>query len=648
MVVIYPKNAITMKDVDSLNYLTYASMSVNLNQYNNECSNTYMLLNIAAREIYRSIFDIQYQPTFSLENVDFTTIDRINRFNLEHIDKLTLNTNTNSISASDYIIGYSVLTNNAYKLENVNSFTDFTRHSIPCDAFAEIYNKIESLSPVKLTLQPYKKININQFKVCDSRISIELVDYNILNILTDTPKVKVSGIDIFDMPAEEIIEITNGYSVESIFEYKSINSVMVMGVTTSISILLNPYIIKRYGKINFKYVDKEDPLTEYEAVYSFDKNDKSLKVSLLNNANMYPARFDYVESIQLNIPEEFSVDEYTFDDANGLLYTICVDELSNKLFLAFPISIPFSFENIGELYNTEKQSLKITYNRDTINRFYQFEVWPTSNSYGFDSLDISIKHSYSRKMGLWSSNRSYLVGDLVIFSGIEYICTVGHISSLSFDLNKFTDASKKVVSNFLIELISSSIESNRFEISFDDLFLNDTESIVEFTTSGNEICIQQILCQYHKLDPCIIKDLKWLLSTFVVDKLSPLDDTILYPIENEENKLIMSKIERYRYSLPVKLDYSEKFYIYKVSTSGKININGYPIVNIYNTFFIDQQTNTLVTSDTITNIFNQDEKDIGVYEKFIVSTYGESGAPIIISDSFNRLFVNKKGSTYAN
>lgn len=648
MIVIYPKNAITMKDIDSLTYLTFAGMSINMNQYNHECSNTFLLLNIASREIYRSIFDLQYQPTLTLDNIDFSTIDRINRFNIEDIDKIVYNQDTNSLIATDYIVGYSILTNNAYKLENVNSYTDFTRHSIPCDAFAELYNKVDVSTPIKVTLSPYVVTEVPDFYVDKSRVSIELVDYDIKDILTNTPQVRITGIGIDNSPIQDIVDIDNGYGVESKSEFIQITSVMPLGISDKISIIINPYIVKRYGKLTYKYIDKEDPLTQYDSVYCLDKAEKALKVSTLNGANIYPPRFDFVESINLNIPEEFSIEEYTFDDPNGLLYTTCKDVNNNKFFLAFPLSIPYSFENVKSLQNTKKQSLKISYVRDTINKMYTFEVFPTSNSYGFDSLDITIKHSYSRARGVWAQNRSYMTGDFVLFNGQEYICTSSHISSTIFDIGKFTSAIKKITSNFLIELISSGMESNRFNISFDDLFIHDSESIVEFTTNGTETCIQQVICQYHKLDPCIIKDISRLLSTFVIDKNFDRDDTIVYPIENDDSRLILNKIEKYRYTLPVGISMDNIFRIYKSSSTGKININGYPIVNVYNTFFIDQNTKTLITSDTITNIFNQDEEDVGVYEKFIVSTFGEDGVPIIISDSFDRLFINKKGNTYAN
>jgi hypothetical protein len=650
MIVIYPKNAITMKDIDSLTYLTFASMSINMNQYNNECSNTFLLLNIAGREIYRSVFDLEYQPMFTLDNIDFSTIDRINRFKLDDINKLTYDFNTNSIVASDYIIGYSVLTNSAYRLENVNSYTDFTRHSIPCDAFVELYNKAENISsPTKVMLSPYVTSYIEEFIVDNSKVSIELVDYNIIDILTSMPQLRISGIGIDNSPIQEIVDITNGYGIETKNEYSKILSVMSIGISDTISIILYPYIVKRYGNLKYKYIDKEDPLTEYDSVYYLSKEEKALKVSTLNGSNIYPPRFDFVESVDLNIPDSFVVDEFTFDDQNGLLYTICIDtDTDTKFFLAFPIYIPFSFENISLLENTKEQSIKITYVRDTINKMYSFEIFPTSNAYGFDSLDITIRHSYKRAKGVWAQNKSYLIGDLVLFNAQEYICTIGHISSTIFDINKFTSATKKVTSNFLIELISSGIESNRFNISFDDLFIHDTESIVEFTTNGNKVCVQQILCQYHKLDPCIIKELQKLLSTFVIDKNAAYDETIIYPIENEDSRLILNKIEKYRYTLPIGISMYDTYRIYKSSSTGKININGYPIVHVYNTFFIDQATKTLITSDTITNIFNQDEKDIEVFDKFIVSTYDKDGVPMIISDSFNRLFINKRGNIYAN
>lgn len=650
MLFYYPKNALTFKDLDSAIYLTYSAMSLNMNQHNHDSSNTFFLLNIAAKEFIRSKYDIEYQPSFALTSVDFTTIDRINRFQISNIKVLERDSNNGAINAVDLISGYSSLTNSVYQLENVNTYSDFIRHSIPCDIFLEGRSNTSTIvrsEPLTILLQPFIKTNIYNFNVKNSKITINILSDNIQNYLTSTPKLKITGINKNFEEISEYIEIDKAYNLDSVNEYISITSITSYNIEViNLSIIIYPYLYHSAGKARLNFVDREDLLTEYESLYTLDKNNKTLNLSLNNSINTFPSIFNDVECIPLNLPDTFSIDKYIFDEDNGLLYTICIDDDNEKYLIAFPISIPFSYENIRSLKNTQNQTLKISYIRDTVNKLYSFEVFPTSSDYNFESMEITLKYSYKTPKGLWQQNRSYQVGDLVEYGGNEYICKFAHISSIVLDTDKFINANVYITKDFLLELIYSGIESNKFDISFDLLFPFDTECIVDFTTNGVTNCTQQILCQYHKLDPCLIKSFKELFTSFKLNDKTAYNESVLSPIENDENK-VLNLSNQYRYSEFGGINIYGNFYLWKDSSTGEILLDDFKITNVYNTFFLDYSTDTLITSDTITHIFNENTDDIQVYEKFIISRFDDNDIPIIISDSYNRLFVNKKGQTYA-
>lgn len=645
MIFNYIKNAITMKDIYSWTYDTYTAMSLNKNQYNNDSSNTFLLLSCIASELYRSKLDIEYYPTFRLSNIDFTMIDRINRFNTNEILALKY-TNDNSIYSDDYIYGYSALTNITYDLENINSYGDFLRHSIPCDIFLigrDTSLNIEYSTPKTYFLSPNILFNLNNFNVQNSNISIQLLSFNILPYINGIPKIKISGLDKeYNVITEELL-IDRYETIISVNEYSSITSLLCTGVTdTNITIKLFPYIIHNVGISNSNYVDRDDIIASRSSFYRVNTDNNSLKLSILNDTECYPPNYDDVEEILLNIPSTFSILNYTFDNENGLLYLICNDsDDSENYIVIFPVCIPFSNENFKTLKKTNNQTLKVSYTRDTINKVFSFEVFPTSSTYNFESMEITLRYSYKRLRGVWEANRSYYQGDLVVFNGEEYICSENHISDSTINIIKFIKANIKIVDNFLLELISSGIESNRFDISFDKLFPFDTECIVDFTTNGFTNSTQQILCQYHKLDPCIIKPLKKLFESFKLGIDDSSSDNIIHPIQNTSNKLL-NKHEVYKFSLDYAYTNNNIYTLYKLSDDCGIYLNGFKLTNVFNTFYLDNSTNTIITSDTITHLFNQKLEDIQTYTKFIVGRFDGDNVPIIISDSYDRLFVNKK------
>lgn len=635
MLFYYPEHAKTIKDLDRFTYLPYASISVNLNRINHDSSITFRMLEIASSEFLRNAFDISYLPTMSMNLMDFVSIDRINRFNISQIEKITAT--AQYVSASDYIKGYSVYSNTTYDLLNCNSLTDMTRHSVPCDIFLESSDTDVTYDSATLTITPnVLYVMQSPFLVNKSKVTINILDYNILRFLTiDTPYIEIYGVDVEYNTVSEKIYINTAYDILSTYSYIKINSLLLIGMSSQLGIEILPYIVKKIANLEYPYIDRED-FFSVNAVFSLDQLGKKLNVSRLNDTSIFPARLETYEEIDLNMPSSYIIDNYHFDDPNRLLYVVAKDTLGNKFFYMYPIMIPFYTTNIGLLKSTQEQNVKVEYVRDTVDRNYTLSIFPSAKTHGVESLDISIIYSHLRALGFWYENVEYLVGDLIVYGGIEYICTTAHVSSSDFDINKFTLQKQYVVQDFLLDLISYGIETNRFVIDFDTIFKFDQEAIIQIDTSGNNNCTLQILAQYHKLNPIINRSIASIMSYYNATVIS-IDNSTILPVENTSQRLLTDKVNTYHYQPFPNINFTtEEFKVFTTSTDDTIHLNEYKVVNIFNTFYMDWESRTVVTSDTITHIVNTEVTDY----KLLATEYGIDLIEHVISDDYNRTFMN--------
>jgi hypothetical protein len=635
MLFYYPENAKTIKDLDRFTYLAYASVSINMNRLNHDSSITFRMLEIASGEFLRTAFDLPYMPTLSMNLMDFVSIDRINRFNITQIEKISIL--NGYVSSNEYIKGYSLYSNTTYDLLNCNSFTDLTRHSVPCDIFLETSENEIVYGELEITLTPDIVDTLQSpFIVNRSKITINILDYNILPFLTiENPYIEIFGIDVDYNVVNEKIYINTAYDILSTYSYVKINSLLLIGMNSQLGILIFPYIVKKIASLEYQYIDRED-FFSVNAVFSLDQAGKKLNVSRLNDSAIFPARLETYEEINLNIPASYTIDNYHFDDPNRLLYVVARDDYGNKYFYVYPIMIPFYTTNIGLLKSTSSQNIKIEYIRDTIDKHYIFSIFPSNKTHGIESLDISIIYSHKRALGLWYASVEYLVGDLVIFAGTEYICIVGHTSTSEFDLDKFNVQQQYIVQGFLLDLISYGIETNKFVIDFDTIFKLDQEAIIQIDTSGNENCTLQILAQYHKLNPIIDRSIASIMSYYNASIIS-IDNSVVLPVENKSQKLLTDRVNTYHYAPFPNINFTNTdFKVFTTSTDDTIHLNEYKVINIFDTFYLDWENKNIITSDAITHIVNTEVSDY----KLLATEYGEDLIEHVISDDYNRTFMN--------
>lgn len=648
MIFTYPIFAKTVKDIDRFNYLTLSAMSLNLNRLNNPLTYTYRLVDISASELLRSSIDINYYPSMQLDSIDFTTIDRINRFELSKItNHQTVN---NVLSFSKTLLGLSYYTNEVYELEAVNSFTDFTRHSIPCDAFLENSNKNINFETYSITLIPNKKYIFDNPISCNlSKITISIDDLNIKPVLyIDSPYIKIYGEDKNGVNISEVIYLTDLNDNITFNEWNEIYGLVLIGVTSEIKIIVSPFIVNKTAIMEFNYVDSEDYF-EANSVFSLDIVNKTLNVSYLNSNNNYPAQLEPYEIINLGIPSNFSITSYHFDSPNNLLYVIASDTVGEKYLYAYPINIPYFTTNYNKLQNTQSQSVQISYIRDTFNKEYRLKIFPTNKGHNVDSLNIAIILPHLEERGFWKSDEVYYKGDLVVFNGINYVCIIDTNDS-EFNINSFALQKRYIIQNFLLDLINYNIETNEFIIKFDDIFIYDIEAIISVETIGLEECVFQILAQNHALNPCIQKSIHGLLARYDYKNLN-VDQNIIRPVDNLIQKLLSNNITSYKYDYNSTLSNSD-FIIFTLSSSDVVYINNIAIRNVFKTFFLDGSTNTVITSDTITNIVNYEffGTDINsTFNKTITSLTGTdifgigvnvNDIDTILSDDFGRAFLS--------
>jgi hypothetical protein len=641
MLFYYPVQAITAKDITSYLYQTYDAISINMNKYNNDSSNTFLLLSVAASEIFRNILDIEYQPTFGLNNLDFTTIDRINRFNSDKISVIEYNSTEGYVKCNSQISGYCAYTDTIYQLENVNEYTDLTRHSLPCDVFLEKATCKSVFDSIQISLIPHKKYNFTTpFLVHKSKVTFNIATNDLSKMLIGQPAIEIEGLDLEYNKITETLNLDSFLDLITANEYIEITSLILINTMQEVSIYIYPYVQCLTADMPYTYIDRED-LYPLNARYTLNTLTNKIQISILNNSVTYPETLEPYEEFELNIPQAMTITDYHFDSPNGILYTITKDFNSNQYLSLFPITIPNYSTNYGQLKSTSEQAVKVSYIRDTINKKYIISIYPSNKEYGIESLDIQVKHSYKNARGLWSDDTEYKVGDLVLYNNLPYICKTSHLSQIALDTDSFVTAIDVIQKDILLDLITYNIETNTFEIPFDILFKLDVESIIEINTSGDRNCTLQILAQYHKLDPLVIKQLNDLFTQYDLNAVEVDNIITLAPIKNENDILLSEKINTYNYNITDTIDYTKNFKVFLTSSDLAIKLDTYPIKSVYKTFYLDWVNSNIITSDTITHIINSiDTSSLTDGEKIITTPFGLNMKDYIISDNYLRVFLD--------
>jgi hypothetical protein len=230
------------------------------------------------------------------------------------------------------------------------------------------------------------------------------------------------------------------------------------------------------------------------------------------------------------------------------IYTYYIDK-SNKLLYTisstsklycFPLIIPKSTNNELDKNKTQYQAINVEYYDDSIAKEYTFYIFPVSKTNDIEAMSIFI-------------------------NGEEY------------------------QSDLILDLYRENIGSNRFVIPYSDLFNGLNEAIVEFQTYGLNESIYQVYLSNKSLKPLYCFDLNY------INAFSELiGASFLNPYTSTKN---IEYTQTFSGNINA-IDFS----IMKLSNKANILINGYEIINVFDTFNFDESSNTIITSDTISSL----------------------------------------------
>lgn len=538
----YQLIAKTIKTIDNFDYSLYRSISYNMLKYNNDSSTTLRVLSSLIDGIKGIKEDIVYKPKFNLNLLDFITIDRFNAFRLNKINNINIIEDRNIIYINN-IKGYSKYSNKEYDLEYIENNKDFVRHSLPKDMF--LGENIFSDGYELISLTPNMKENIYK-KIKNSKITIRPYSgFNPSSILNGKSVfIKIEGIDICGREISEVIEVKSNIDYISSYEYSYIKSIIQSNSIATLTIVLFPYENGEFIKWDKTIVDREE-LDEYDCLLSVDTERKGLLFSLITeNSDTFPYIADDFKIVKFNIPQDKEIWASYIDKPNRLVYLI----LSDKKLYCFPLIIPTTYNNTLDSLKTRYQSIKIEYTEDSINEVYNFYLFPSHVANDIESLSIFI-------------------------NGEEYI------------------------TNILLDSIRYNIDTNKIVIPFSSLFYNTTNCIIEFRTYGTEEGISPIYIDNSPLEPLYISDLAN-ISTF--NNNTPQLNSVNFSTYYKTNNRI-----GYKEYISGDLLIDENCTLIKLSNNSNVLLNGYKIINIFNTFTFDEPERVVITSDTITHLIGE-------------------------------------------
>ena len=626
---IYPKEAITAKTISRFNYRLYSNIGINMLKYNNDNSATFRLFQSLCEDASGIIEDLNYQPKFSLKNIEFTSIDRTRRYSISSAPGINYAFYDHSTANSNYIIGYSAYTRKQYTLEIVNNPSDFIRHSIPCDLF--ITGSIEHNLSNTYDLPPYFKATVDM-DIANSQITLDVVSgvSTTSRDSDDSIRIGIYGKDFDNEDIYEEITINSLIEYVSIKEYSHVDYLLLIGNLETATVRLYPYINGEVILWSQSYIDRED-FEEYPAILSIDRMKNSLVISKVTRIDTeYPANPEPVEYIPLNIETTGElITTYFIDNDNGLIYTSTdkqvIPTVIEKRFYCYPLIFPSKKNNQLDKLKTDYQSIKIEYYLDSINKECTFYVFPAERHNGIESLNITAnKISTKDNYPSWNPGMMYFKDDEVVYNGSIYTCLLDHTSITIFSDGLWQPNSIIISEDIMLDSYRQNIESNRIIVPYETLFVGDSkECFVEFSTYGDEISSISIYIYEPRLDYLCVKNVKdmtiswgeapvpvnnWLSDS---EKSFSMDYKEIYTIgvgfgigtfggAATNNNLIPIRFGG------VAIDPISSVFLYKLTNIGNVCVNNTTITNVFKTFYYDDIGKSVITSDTITSIRGSD------------------------------------------
>ncbi len=269
--------------------------------------------------------------------------------------------------------------------------------------------------------------------------------------------------------------------------------------------------------------------------------------------------------------------------STGIATTVTTEGVSNNLF-CYPLWIPCTYTKQLDELKTPYQAMRIEYIEDCQNEVFTFWVYPSSKTNDIELMTIYI-------------------------NGVVY------------------------QEDILLELLREEIQTNRFDIPFAEIFKDGETALLEFKSYGQAESISPVWLDRTKLKSLYCKTV---IGTEPF-KSEPAQVNFVTPS-------ISSTIQSYR--AHGAYAYGEGKYggltdtdrvfgyggyfnkntkkLFKLSNIGNILVDGIKIVNVFDTFFYDEDSKLIITSDTITHIKSGDPtysppvKDKIIVEKLFV------------------------------
>jgi len=607
----YKVKANTFKNIDQLRYSLYSAISVNMLKYNHDSSAVIRVLNSFIDPIDENLRDLKHVIAFNFKNLDMINIDRLNAYSINGIP--------NFINGKTNFWGFSKYTGEWKLLKLVDEYKDFTRHSMPSSAF--LSGKVFSGTPSEIMISPNTVEEID-FPVNNSSVTIKLMSgfSNINKEGSDPIKLTLIGDDIWGEEISEEISITTTVDYISKNRFSLIKGILLVNSSSAVEIALFPYILGDIVIWDKGFIDREE-LDTYMTAIHVDADSKELIISTIRqNPSEYPYNYDPVKAIPLEMEEYEGIQASFIDIQNELIYvTTSKEELVDDVNVTvnnlkcYPLIIPKNHEEykILDMIKTEYQSMKIEYVDDSLNKKYTFYVFPSAKDNGIEFMHILINGEVHEE-------------------------------------------------DILLDTIREGIETNRFEIPYNRLFDNTETALVEFRTYSTD---------GESNHPIIVENakLKQLFNIKIPDSVLPFVE-----IPDGEYTVPSIKSSKIDYFPAGAFGYGEHGYggilingevfgyggipvknitrLYKLSMSGSILVDGFKIVNVYDSFYFDELEERLVTSDTITHIRalseNEEIADLNdaepIYSYFIKFSHSETDISLINLEEYGRKVIHRK------
>jgi hypothetical protein len=260
-------------------------------------------------------YDLPYQISFSLQGMDFISIDRMNAFYWPKIKGFVID----EYDDTNCLYGYSRYTDTTYLMKRINKQADFIRHSLPVDSFFS--GAIYPGTKQEIVLAPYIK-EVVDFEIKDSQVTIApLRGFSELSRDSGDPiQITIYGLDIRGHEVKESINIVANVNYPTNTEWKRITGILALYCNMSVTISFMPYIAGDVVLSKELIIDRQQ-LEANICVLTVDKFKKNLVYNMLReNSAEYPMGFDILKTIPLRLLANHEILAHYIDEPNSLLY----------------------------------------------------------------------------------------------------------------------------------------------------------------------------------------------------------------------------------------------------------------------------------------------------------------------------------------